>query len=791
MFDGKKLKESIGRTLKIDFGKTLDQAKGHEKYYAVSKAIMEEIVDDWSMTEKTYTNGKQAYYLSAEFLMGRALGNNLINLDIYEEVKKTLNEMNIDMNVVEEIEEDAGLGNGGLGRLAACFMDSCATMNLPVTGYGIRYSHGIFKQKFVDGFQVEEGDNWLKYGDPWSLRRDEDTVVIEFADGVVKAVPYDTPIIGYGTKNINKLRLWKAEPIKDFDFNLFNDQKYDEAVKEKNRAEDISRVLYPNDSEKEGKILRLKQQYFFVSASLKDMVRRFKDQLNYDFEKFPEYHAVQLNDTHPVVAIPELMRIFIDEEGLSWEKAFEITVKTFSYTNHTILAEALEQWWDGFYKEILPRIYEIIQEIDRRFVIELKEKGYKDDKIKSMRIIADDMIKMAHLAIYGTHTTNGVAKLHTELLKHQELKEWYVLYPNRFQNKTNGITPRRWVKLCNKELSEMFTELLDTDDWVNQLSILKELEKYSDNETVLKRLLAIKKKKKEELAETIYEYEGIHIDPSSIFDIQIKRLHEYKRQLLNVFHILDLYYRLKENPEMDIVPRTFIFGAKAAPGYFRAKGIIKFINEIAKLVNNDKQINEKIKVVFVQNYRVSYAEKLFPAADISEQISTAGKEASGTGNMKFMLNGTPTLGTFDGANVEIVAEAGEENNFIFGARVEEIEKIKETYDPREYYEKVPGLKRVVDTLINGTFDDGGTGMFEEIYNSLLKGASWHKADNYFLFRDFDDYREAHKKVDEAYRDKMGWAKKALMNIANSGKFSSDRTIEEYAKEIWNIETRKI
>ncbi|QEK11513.1 glycogen/starch/alpha-glucan phosphorylase [Crassaminicella thermophila] len=786
MFDRKKFQESIERILKLEFCKILEKAESYEKYYAVSKALIENIVDRWNETEELYKKGKQAYYLSAEFLMGRALGNNLINLGIYEEVKKALDEMNIDINLIEEIEEDAGLGNGGLGRLAACFMDSCATMNLPVTGYGIRYSHGIFKQKFVDGFQVEEGDNWLKYGDPWSVRRSEDTVIVEFSDGAVKAVPYDTPIIGYDTKNINKLRLWKAEPIKDFDFKLFNEQEYDEAVKEKNRAEDISRVLYPNDSKNEGKILRLKQQYFFVSASLKDLIKKHKEKFGKNFEIFSDYHAIQLNDTHPVVAIPELMRIFIDEEGLSWEKAWEITKNTFSYTNHTILAEALEQWWSGFYKEILPRIYEIIKEIDKRFVIQLKEKGYSNNKINSMRIIADDMIKMAHLAIHGTHTTNGVAKLHTEILKHQELKDWYELYPERFQNKTNGITPRRWLKLCNKELSEMITELLGTDNWIKDLSILKELEKYLDDEKVLNRFLEIKKKKKEELADYIYANEGICIDPNSIFDIQIKRLHEYKRQLLNAFHILDLYYRLKENPKMDILPRTFIFGAKAAPGYFRAKGIIKFINEIAKLINNDSEIDGKIKVVFVQNYRVSYAEKLFPAADISEQISTAGKEASGTGNMKFMLNGTPTLGTYDGANVEIVKEAGEENNFIFGARVEEIEKIKETYDPIEYYEKVSGLKRVVDTLIDGTFDDDKTGMFEELYNSLLKGASWHRPDNYFLFRDFDDYREAHKMVDKAYRDRLGWAKKCLKNIANAGKFSSDRTIEEYAKEIWNI-----
>jgi starch phosphorylase len=791
MFETKKIRETIEQIIKLDYGKTLEEANTPEKYNALSKAIMGTVIEGMEETKQAYSKEKQAYYFSAEFLMGRALGNNLMNLGIYEEVSGILKEMNIDINEVEEIEEDAGLGNGGLGRLAACFMDSCGTLNLPVTGYGIRYSHGLFKQSFEEGFQREEGDNWLKYGDPWSIRRAEDTVIVEFADEKVKAVPYDTPIIGYDTRNINTLRLWKAESFKEFDFELFNDQRYEEAVSEKNKADNISRVLYPNDSTEDGKILRLKQQYFFVAASLKDIIGKYKKNHGEDFTKFPEFHAIQLNDTHPVVAIPELMRLLIDEENISWEIAWDITVKTFSYTNHTILEEALEQWPSSLYKKILPRVYEIIKDIDKRFVLELAEKGYDSDKINSMCITYDDKIRMAFLAIHGTHTTNGVAQLHTDILKFQELKNWNELYPNRFQNKTNGITQRRWLDLCNKELSQMITELLGTNNWIKDLSELKKLEKFLDNEEVLNRFLSIKQDKKAQLASYIKVHEGININPNSIFDIQIKRLHEYKRQLLNAFGILDLYYRLKENPEMDIVPRTFIFGAKAAPGYVRAKGIIKFINEIARLINNDEQVNEKLKVVFVQNYRVSYAEKLFPAADISEQISTAGKEASGTGNMKFMLNGTPTIGTLDGANVEIVEEAGEENNFIFGARVEEIERIKDTYKPKEYYERSPRLKRVVDTLIDGTFSDGDTGMFKEIYTSLLEGTSWHKPDHYFIFRDFEDYMEAQNKVDEAYRYRLGFARKCLKNMSNAGKFSSDRTIEEYARDIWHIEAKKI
>ncbi|MCC5909602.1 MAG: glycogen/starch/alpha-glucan phosphorylase [Clostridiaceae bacterium] len=790
MLDRNKFKESIEKNLKGYFGKNLGSASGDEKYYAVVKAIMENMLEKWVETEEKHSRGKQAHYLSAEFLMGRAFGNNLLNLGIHEEVKQALEELEIDIDGVEKIEEDAGLGNGGLGRLAACFLDSCATMDLPVTGYGIRYNYGIFKQIFEDGFQVEEGDDWLQQGDPWSLRRGEDIVKVDFGDGSVKAVPYDTPIIGYKGETINKLRLWQSEAFKDFDFKLFNDQQYDGAVKEKNRAEDISRVLYPNDSKREGKILRLKQQYFFVSASLQDVVKQFKANHGNHFEDFPRYHAIQLNDTHPVVAIPELMRILMDHEEIDWEEAWNITLKTFSYTNHTIMAEALEKWNINLYRKILPRVYEIIKEINARFVTSLKEKGYDAKRIKSMKIIDNGVIHMAWLAIHGSHTTNGVAEIHTEILKHQELKAWYELYPERFQNKTNGITPRRWLSLCNKELASMITELLDTEEWVTDLSRLKELEKYADNEEMLKRFIAIKTTKKKQLAAYVYEKEGILLDTNSIFDVQIKRLHEYKRQLLNAFHILDLYYRVKEEPIKDIVPRTFIFGAKAAPGYVRAKGIIKYIHGIAKLVNNDPQTKDKIKVVFVENYNVTYGEKLFPAADVSEQISTVGKEASGTGNMKFMLNGTPTIGTYDGANVEIVQEAGEKNNFIFGMKLEEFEAMQDSYEPKDYYQRVEGLKRVVDTLIDGTFDDGGTGMFEELHDALLKGAHWHKADHYFLLKDFENYREAQNKVDTAYRDELTWARKCWINMVSAGKFSSDRTIEEYARDIWKIEGSK-
>ncbi|ABR47855.1 glycogen/starch/alpha-glucan phosphorylase [Alkaliphilus metalliredigens QYMF] len=786
MLNKRKFKESVERNIRVNFLKTIKTASGQERYHAVVKTLMEEVVTHWQETNERHHNKKKACYFSAEFLMGRAFGNNLLNLGIYEEVKEVLNELEIDIDEVEKAEADAGLGNGGLGRLAACFLESCATMNLPVTGYGIRYHDGIFKQRFVDGFQVEEGDPWLAHGEPWSFRRSEDAVTVVFGDESVKAVPYDTPIIGYGNQTINTLRLWQGEPLINFDFNLFNEQRYDESVKEKNRAEDISRVLYPNDSKEEGKILRLKQQYFFVSASLQDLVKKYKETNGNEFEKFHQYHAIQLNDTHPVVAIPELMRILTDEEGLCWEKAWGITTKTFSYTNHTILTEALEKWDVKLYQKMLPRVYEIVKGIDEQFIEFLNEKSYEKKKIDQMKIISNGRINKAWLAIYGSHTINGVAEIHTNILKHKELKDWYELYPQKFQNKTNGITPRRWLALCNQELSALITALLNTEDWITDLSQLKKLEKHQYDDEVLKRFMAIKRTKKKQLAAYIFKKEGIQIDPNSIYNIQIKRLHEYKRQLLNAFHILDLYYELKENPDIQRTLRTFIFGAKAAPGYVRAKGIIKYINEVAKLVNNDPQMKDQMKVAFVENYNVSYGEKLFPAADLSEQISTVGKEASGTGNMKFMLNGSPTIGTNDGANIEIVQEAGEENNFIFGMKIEELQAMEDTYEPRAYYESVPGLKRVVDTLIDGTFDDGDTGMFQELYDSLLEGASWHKPDNYYLLKDFDDYREAQRKAEIAYADEIAWARKCWMNIANAGKFSSDRTITEYAKQIWHI-----
>lgn len=767
------------------FGKEFINCDDKEKYFALVKTLMEEIVPKWNNSIKKHEDKKKAYYLSAEYLMGRALSNNLINMNIQPEIKKLLEELGVDYNSIEEAEEDAGLGNGGLGRLAACFLDSAATLNYPLMGYGIRYEYGIFRQKFKDGFQVEEGDNWLESEDPWSIRKDEEKVIVSFSDGDVLAVPYDTPIIGYGGDTINTLRLWQGEAINPFDLNEFNKQNYDLALKEKNKAEIISKVLYPNDTKDEGKILRLKQQYFFVSASLQDLVRKHLNKYN-TLENFHKFHGIQLNDTHPAVAIPELMRIFTKVHNMDWDKSWDIVVNTFAYTNHTILQEALEVWPVRLYKSILPEVYEIIEKINNNLIDELKRKGISCEEIEKYKIIEDDNIKMAYLSIYGTHSTNGVAKVHTDILINRELNDWYKLYPERFNNKTNGITQRRWLLVANPELSQFITELLGSKDWITNLEELKKLEKYKDDEEVLKKFLDIKQIKKNQLAEYIKVHENIEIDPYSIFDIQIKRIHEYKRQLLNAFHILDLYYRLKENPNLDMVNRTFILGGKAAPGYDRAKGIIKYINEIKELINNDKEIDGKIKVVFVTNYGVSYGEKLFVAADISEQISTAGKEASGTGNMKFMLNATPTIGTLDGANIEIVEEAGEENNFIFGLKVEDIEKIKSTYDPIKYYEKTEGLKRVVDSLVDGTFSDGGTGIFKELYDSILKGASWHRPDAYYLMKDFDSYRKAQQKVNDAYKDRMSWAKKCWINMANAGRFSSDRTIEQYAKEIWDI-----
>ncbi len=790
--DKAEIKSGIGRWLKVDFGKTIEMAEKHEIYQALVRTVMEEVTENWCSTDEVYSQGKQAYYLSAEFLMGRALGNNLINLGILDDVREVLRELDIDFNVIEDAEEDAGLGNGGLGRLAACFLDSMVTLNLPGHGYGIRYKNGIFNQKFENGFQVEYPESWLKYGDPWSIKKASEEVIVEFGDQTVRAIPHDTPIIGYGTKNVNTLRLWEAAPVKDLDLTAFNAQEYEEATREKARAEDISRVLYPNDSTNEGKKLRLKQQYFFVSASLQDILRKFKLIHGNDFTKLPEFAAIQLNDTHPVIAIPELMRLLYDVEGLEWNDSWAIVQKTCAYTNHTILAEALEKWWIRLYEEVVPRIYEITQRINIE-LIQLLEKKFPGERArqKRMSIIQGDLIHMAWMAIYGTHATNGVAALHTEILKEQELKEWYELFPERFQNKTNGVTQRRWMLLSNQQLSSLITELIG-DKWITDLTELKKLEKYAEDEEILKRFLDIKYEKKVEFAKYMKREQGVEIDPDSIFDIQIKRLHEYKRQLLNIFHVIDLYNRIKADPKLKMNPITYIFGAKAAPGYLRAKGIIKLIHDVAEVVNNDPVVDGRVKVVFVENYRVSVAHKMFPAADISEQISTAGKEASGTGNMKFMLNGALTLGTLDGANVEIVEEAGEENNFIFGLKVEDILKMKkEGYDPHKPYNEVEGLKAVVDVLIDDTFSDEGTGYFEELYTSLMEGASWHEADQYFVLEDFDAYRDIQKKANEAYSDKMKWAKMAWINIANGGKFSSDRTIAQYASEIWDIEAKKL
>lgn len=791
------LKNNMNKHCKVKYGKRIDEAEDYEIFNALSLALLETIVEDWSDTTKLYNTTKKAYYLSAEYLMGRALGNNLISMGAYEEVREVLGEFNIDLNKIEEIEEDAGLGNGGLGRLAACFMDSGATMNLPLQGYGIRYSNGLFNQKIVDGAQVEEIDTWLKYGDPWSIRRQDETVIVDFKDYSVKAVPYDMPIISYGSKNVNTLRLWQCEPITDFDFDYFNKQEYTKATEMKNRAEDISRVLYPNDSKESGKLLRLRQQYFMVSASLKDILRTHKgmnkgtdktdkgtvlqNSCLVDFKNFGQKHAIQLNDTHPVLAIPEFIRILVDEEGVSFKEAAAIAKTVFAYTNHTILAEALEKWDVKLISKLFPRILEIIKELDKEFTKELKAAGYDKEQIVAFSIIGNKQVRMANLAIYIGFAVNGVAQLHTDILKETELHNWYQLYPHKFQNKTNGITPRRWIRLCNQELSAYITELLGTEEWVKDLSKLKELERFIEDDTVLNRLTAIKKIKKEQLVAYIKEKEGVELDPNSLFDIQIKRLHEYKRQLLNAFYILDLYYRVKENPELDIPKATFIFGAKAFPGYVRAKAIVKFIGEIAKLINNDTTINGKIKVIFVENYRVSYGEKLFPAAEISKQISTAGKEASGTGNMKFMVNGALTFGTYDGANVEIVQEGKEENNFIFGLRVEDIEKIGQDYVSKEYYDVDSSLKRVIDSLVDGTFDDGGSGEFKDLYQSLIE-----EGDTYFLLADFASFKAAEDKVFEAYKDQRHWAQMSLMNMANSGVFSSDRTIMQYATEIWNL-----
>lgn len=775
---------NVKSTLRSDYAVSLERAKTYELYNAVSKVIMRIVGIYWESDIET-KGFRNAYYLSSEYLMGRALGNNLMNLQVYTAAKEALADIGIDLNVIEDMEKDAGLGSGGLGRLAACFLDSAATHGYPLHGYGIRYEYGIFEQAFDEsGAQIEKADDWLRFGDPWSIRRESERRIIRFSDQQVYAVPYDTPIIGYNSPVINTLRLWKSEPLEEFDFTLFNNQEYDAAMQEKNRAEDISRVLYPNDSRNEGKILRLKQQYFFVSASIQDLVskHRFKYETLHNFH---EFNALQLNDTHPAVAVAELIRILMDEEKFSFSEALEVTRQTFSYTNHTILAEALEKWDEELYRQKLPRIYEIICLINEHLLSELQERGVEHERLDSMRILHHGLIHMAHLAIYGSRFVNGVAELHTSILTSQELKNWADLYPEKFQNKTNGITQRRWLALANQELSALISRTLGKESWKTDLSQLQQLEKFAEDEDFQKDFRAARQAKKDQLAALLKEREGIEVDPTSIFDIQIKRLHEYKRQLMNAFAILDRYYTILDGKGDHFQPRTYIFGAKSAPGYHRAKGIIQFINQMAMKINHDPRVVGKIRIVFVTNYNVTYAQSLFPAADVSQQISTAGKEASGTGNMKFMLNGALTLGTLDGANVEIVQEAGRENNFIFGHTFEELQELRGHYDPKEYYENTPGLKRVVDALIDGSFSDSGSGVFREIYDSLLHG-SWEPADNYFVLADFASFRDAQEAIDTEYQNPSEWTRKSILNMARSGKFSSDRTIEEYAQEIWFI-----
>ncbi len=763
----------------------IKQATPQQLHNALGDTVMELYADMWNKSRQEHLKKRRAAYLSMEFLVGRGVYNNLLCLGIYNEVNDAFKELGLDLADLEVI-EDAALGNGGLGRLAACFLDSAASLDLPLDGYGIRYKYGLFKQTIVDGFQKEDIDDWTKYGDCWSKRCDEDTVLVNYNGQTVKAVPYDMPVFGCKTDNIGTLRLWQAEPVKEFDFDMFNRQNYLEASKEQIFAEDISRVLYPNDDTNEGKKLRLKQQYFFSCASLTDIIKKHKARFG-TLDNLADYISIQLNDTHPVISIPELIRQLVDNEGYTFAKALETAKKVFNYTNHTVMQEALEKWWIGLVEELLPRIYEIIIQINEELIAEMYANGVQKDKINRIKIIKGELIHMADMACYASSHINGVAEIHTQILKDTVLADWYSLYPERFRNETNGITQRRWLGLCNMELSALITELLGDDGWLIDLGRLKELEKYAEDDAIIRRFMAIKQTKKNQLSEFISAREGVEVNSSSIFDIQIKRLHEYKRQLLNAFSILWIYNGIKDGSIKNFTPTTFIFGAKSAPGYRRAKAIIKYINEIGRIVSSDSETKDLIKVVFVQNYNVSYAEKLVAAADISEQISTAGTEASGTGNMKLMLNGAVTLGTYDGANIEIVQEAGEENNYIFGARVEDLEKIVPEYDSRKMFAENPRIKAVVQSLIDGSVSDGGSGDFRELYTSLLDGASWHSPDHYYLLGDLESYVEAKLRSNADYSaDPIAFARKQWLNMCNAGKFSSDRTIADYAENIWNI-----
>ena len=809
MFKKEAFKKSVKDNVKFLYRKTIEEATQEQIFQAVSYSVKDVIIDNWLATQKAYDeqDPKIVYYMSMEFLMGRALGNNLINLCAYGEVKEALEELGFDLNCIEDQEPDPALGNGGLGRLAACFLDSLATLNYAAYGCGIRYHYGMFKQKIQNGYQIEVPDNWLKNGYPFELRRPEYAKEVHFGGYVrveydpekggnkfihegyqaVKAIPYDMPITGYDNDVVNTLRIWDAEPIVDFELDSFDKGDYKKAVEQENLARNIVEVLYPNDNHYAGKELRLKQQYFFVSASLQAAIVKYKKKHG-DIHKLYEKVTFQMNDTHPTVAVAELMRILMDEEGLGWDEAWEVTTKSVAYTNHTIMSEALEKWPIELFSRLLPRVYQIIEEINRRFILEIQAKYPGNyEKIKKMAIIYDGQVKMAHLAIAAGYSVNGVARLHTEILKNQELKDFYEMMPEKFNNKTNGITQRRFLLHANPLLADWITEHIGPD-WVTDLPQLKKLAVYADDEKALQEFMNIKFKNKERLAKYILEHNGVEVDPHSIFDVQVKRLHEYKRQLLNILHVIYLYNQIKMHPEMEFYPRTFIFGAKASAGYATAKKIIKLINSVADVVNNDASINGKIKVVFIENYRVSNAEWIFAAADVSEQISTASKEASGTGNMKFMLNGAPTLGTMDGANVEIVEEVGAENAFIFGLSSDEVINYENNggYDPNVIYNTDEEIRQVLMQLINGTFSND-TELFRDLYDSLLNTKNTDRADRYFILADFRSYADAQKRVEAAYRDEKGWAKKALLNTACSGKFTSDRTIQEYVDDIWHLD----
>ncbi|MDK8782307.1 glycogen/starch/alpha-glucan phosphorylase, partial [Actinotignum timonense] len=764
------LTQPLGAFTRSVSGVSTSGSSLRDYWEGLSELTMSRLADNWEATTKKYREGQRASYFSAEFLMGRALLNNLVNLGLVDDARKALEDYGLNLTDVLDEEPDAALGNGGLGRLAACFMDSCATLNFPVVGYGILYRYGLFKQSFVDGFQKEEPDPWMENGSPFVVRRDSESKHVKFADMDVRAVPYDMPITGYGTANVNTLRLWKAEPLEEFDYDAFNSQRFTDAIVERERVNDLCRVLYPNDTTYEGKVLRVRQQYFFCSASLQCLIAEHKE-AHGDIRSFGEYNSIQLNDTHPVLAIPELMRLLMDEEGLGWEDAWKIVSQTFAYTNHTVLAEALETWETSIFTKLFPRIYDIVAEMDRRFRAELAEAGFHPGKIEYMAPLSGGLVHMAWIACYASFSINGVAAIHSEILKRDTLHDWYDIWPERFNNKTNGVTPRRWLHNCNPRLAALLTEVLGDDSWVTDLDKLATIEERG-NADIYRRLMEIKAENKRDFARWIKRRDGIDIPTDAIYDTIIKRLHEYKRQLMNALYILDLYFRIKDNPSMEVPPRVFIFGAKAAPGYKRAKAIIKFINEVAKLVNNDADTRGKITVLFVENYNVSPAEHIIPATDISEQISLAGKEASGTGNMKFMMNGALTLGTMDGATVEIVDAVGEENAYIFGAREEELPELRAHYNPREQYETVPGLKRVLDALVDGTVSDGGTGEFHDLLGSLLDGSSWETPDVYYVLGDFADYRATRDRMAADYANQEEWGRKAWINICRSGRFSS-------------------